>query len=272
MATQTLHQKLADEAAEQLKAADASRKEASARVDVMTAKQREAESAIVKTKADLESAKAKQRVAEAEQARIQKLHDYLEIRSPIDGVVTERNVDLGVLIQAAKDPSEKPMFVVMQADVVRLTVEVPEMDASLIQLKSKANVRVPALGQALMQGEVARTSWALHQSTRTLKCELDIANQDGRLRPGMYAQLELIVAEKKEAWVVPKSTIISSEGQSYCLAIQNDGSLVRKPVQTGIKNASETEIVAGLDGSEVLVAANVAAYQEGQKVQVVSKQ
>jgi multidrug efflux pump subunit AcrA (membrane-fusion protein) len=102
-----------------------------------------------------------------------------------------------------------------------------------------------------------------------LKCEIDVPNPDGKLRPGMYAQVELTVAERADALTVPKSAVVVKDGQSFCVSVTTDGSILRRPVQTGIRSAADVEILSGLDGTEDILTANAAAFADGQKVELV---
>jgi multidrug efflux pump subunit AcrA (membrane-fusion protein) len=83
----------------------------------------------------------------------------------------------------------------------------------------------------------------------------------------MYAQVELTVAERADALTVPKSAVVVKDGQSFCVSVTTDGSILRRPVQTGIRSATDVEILSGLDGTEDILTANAAAFSDGQKVE-----
>jgi multidrug efflux pump subunit AcrA (membrane-fusion protein) len=83
----------------------------------------------------------------------------------------------------------------------------------------------------------------------------------------MYAQVELTVAERADALAVPKSAVVVKDGQSLCVSVTTEGSILRRPVQTGIRSATDVEILSGLDGTEDLLTANAAAFSDGQKVE-----
>jgi RND family efflux transporter MFP subunit len=263
----TVTQKLADETEEQFKSAQAARNESLAKTRAAKARRQEVLVAIEKARADLKTVQARLNVARADRDRAAALCEYLEVRAPIPGIVTARNIDRGVLVQAAKSMNEAPLFTIVQADVVRLFLDVPESDAILVEPERHVNVRVPAAGMKPFTGTVARTGWALQTGTRTLNCEIDIPNPDGLLRPGMYAQVELVVAQRSVALALPKSAVIVVDGQTTCLTVSKEGVIEAKPVQAGIRTETEIEIVSGLDGSEEVISANVAAFRAGQQVE-----
>jgi len=87
----------------------------------------------------------------------------------------------------------------------------------------------------------------------------------------MYASVELIVGQNDSALVVPKGAVIQQDGVSACLAVGTDGVLQKKPVNTGLRTATEIEIVSGLSEDDLVITANTAAYREGQKVESAVK-
>lgn len=263
----TVTEKLSEETELQYRSADASRTEADARLRSAEAALNEAEVAIEKSQADLEAVRATLRVAEADRDRVAALRAYLQIRAPFDGIITERHIDTGHLVQPSRGPQDQPLFVLIQADTVRIFIDVPEAEAALVEPGRVARILVSAFGNATFEGKVARTGWALQAGTRSLRCEIDVPNPDGKLRPGMYAQVDLTVAERPDALAVPKSAIVTQDGQAFCVTVSSDGTIVRKPVQTGIRSLTDIEIISGLDGSEDILTANAAAFTDGQKVE-----
>ena len=197
---------------------------------------------------------------------------YATLRAPFDGIVTERHLDTGHLVQPS-GASGKPLFVVVRADSVRIFLDVPEADAGFVSAGSPAKIKITALSAKPFDGQVARTSWTLQTASRTLRTEIDIPNPDGKLRPGMYATAEIEVARRPDALSLPKSAILKVGTESFALGISAENKIVRLPIKTGIVAVTPTgtdiEIVSGLTGDESLIGANLAAYKEGQAVEIV---
>jgi HlyD family secretion protein len=263
----TVNAKLVEEAEFQFKSADARCRESDAQVKSAEASLYEATVAIEKAQADVQALKAQLRVAEADRDRVSALRNYLQILAPFDGIVTERQIDPGHLVQPSRSAADPPLFVLVQADTVRLFIDVPEADAVLVEPGRLAKIAVSAQGGLSVEGTVTRTGWALQSGTRSLRCEIVLPNPDGQLRPGMYAQVELIVAEKFDVLSVPKSAIVSKDGQTSCVTVTPDGSILRKRVETGIRSDIDIEILSGLDGFEDILTANAAAFSDGQTVE-----
>lgn len=269
--TKTVTAKLAEETVQQMKAADASREEVQAKIQSAKAKQNESKVAITKAKADLRSVEAKLKIANAELKRVGSLCDYMQIRAPYSGIISSRNFDPGSLMQVSQASDENPLFTIVQTEKVRVTLNVPEADAVLVNEQGKATIKVPAINNRIFEGKVARTSWVLNASTRTLACEIEVANDDGSLRPGMYANVELVVAQKSDVLAIPRSAIVQQDGKPTCLAVGVDGTIARRPLQIGIITATDAEVVSGLDGAEDIISANAGAFKEGQKVEMTAK-
>jgi RND family efflux transporter MFP subunit len=255
--------KLVEETRSKARAAEAARKEIAAKIKSSEAGVKEAGAQLEKAEADLAAVESRLGVAQAERDRVQTLVDFAEIRAPFDGRVSVRGVDVGHLVAAGN--AGDPLLVIVNTATVRVFVDVAEADAVHIQPKAEAKIRLPSLAGEL-DGHVTRTTWVLNESTRTLRVEIDVPNDDGKLRPGMYAHARLKVAERSDALVLPKTALMASGGQTSCWVVDPDGTLRRQAVQTGIEAGGEVEIVSGLTGEEHLIGVNVGAFREGLQV------
>ena len=269
--TKTVTAKLAEETSQQMKAADAAREEVGARIQSAYAKQNGSQVGISKAKADLRSIEAKLKIAQAEHHRVESLCEYMQIRAPYSGIISVRNFDTGSLMQVSQANNENPLFTIVQTERVRVSLNVPEAEAVLVNNDGKAAIKVPALNNRIFEGRVARTSWVLSSSTRTLECEIEVANEEGLLRPGMYANVELIIAQKSDILTLPRSAIVQIEGKPSCLVVTENGTLARRTLQTGIVSQTDIEIVTGLEGAEDVLSSNASAFKEDQKVAMTAK-
>ena len=112
------------------------------------------------------------------------LVSYAEIRSPFNGIVTERNVDVGDFIQSASSSGNTmPLGRVMNVDSIRIFVSLPEDLAPLLTAGAPASVRFDALPGGSFQGLVSRFAGALNPDSRTMKTEIRLPNADHKLRP-----------------------------------------------------------------------------------------
>ncbi|HUQ69984.1 MAG TPA: efflux RND transporter periplasmic adaptor subunit [Planctomycetaceae bacterium] len=262
-----LTKKVADETRAQLDGADAGRKEVAARIAAVEAHQQEAAAAVEKAKADAVAVRSQLAVAEAEQRRLAAMVEYTSIRAPFDGVVVERNVHTGHLVQAGAG-SNRPLLTVMRIDPVRVVVDIPEIDAVRVSSETKVELKVPSMPGAPYSGTVTRTSWSLNTTSRTLTAEIHVPNADGPWRPGQYVQVKLTVAELENCLSLPKSAIVTQDKQTYCFGVGADGKVVRLPVALGLQAGSDVEVREGLTGNEQIISVNANAFREGQIVEI----
>lgn len=268
VAKSVVTQKLADETKSQMLAADAARKEVEAKIDSARSLVAASQAHVAKAMADEAAIRAARDVAEAEEAHAAALLDYLKIEAPFDGTISQRNADTGFFAQAGGGDQAQPLFTVVRTDRVRVFANLPEMEAPLAGAGDRAVVRVQSMPGDDFPGTVTRTAWALDPTTRTLRTEVDVPNPDGKLRPGMYAQVTIDLAEQPDALVVPATAVVVQEHRLWCFAVV-DSKAIRKPVKLGLKSGAEVEIVSGLDGNELVVQEKGASLTEGQAVELL---
>lgn len=142
-------------------------------------------------KARVVGAEADLKIAKAEADRVQALLQYDRILAPFDGVVTQRLVNPGDLVQAAISTRTTPLFTIQQIDTVRVLADVPEASVAGIRPGLATDVTLYGAVGTTIHGSVTRIATALDPATRTMRVEIDLPNPDGRLRPGMYAKVTL---------------------------------------------------------------------------------
>jgi RND family efflux transporter MFP subunit len=169
-----------------------------------------------------------------------------ELKSPIDGAVRQRHASAGEYLAAGS-----PVVTVIRVHPLRLRLAVPERVASGVRLGQSVQVRV-AGDTDVYQGKIARLSPAINEQDRTLLVEAEVPNEDGRLRPGAFAEAEVVVAAAEPAIFVPAASIVTFAGIEKVLVVQ-DGQSVEKRVQTGRRLGDRVEIVAGLKSDELVV-------------------
>jgi RND family efflux transporter MFP subunit len=258
--------KAAEEAQDQLRAADAARKETASMVESAQAAVGESEAKEQAAVADEAGARAKVRLAEADQAHVKELLGYMQIKAPFQAVVTRRNVQKGYFVQPAEASGGKPLFVVARTDLLRAIAYVPEADAPFVTVGSRADIRVPAMGNKVFAEKIKRTSVALDSATRTLRVEADLQIEDRVWRPGLYIYVNLTI-ERPKALAVPTTAVFSDAGQSYC-SVVIDRKVERRAVDIGVRNGGEVEVISGLKETDDLIAKDPSSFATGQVVQI----
>jgi HlyD family secretion protein len=276
-------QQTADEVVNQLRASEAFRDQAKANLSSTRAQYDQASAQYNKSLADIEVAVAEVAVAEAARDQWSDWLSYAKITAPFDGIITLRNVHSGHFLQPSNSGSTskaaEPLFVMMRTDIMRCTVEVPELDAVLVREHDKVIVSLQAMPGVLIPGEVTRFSYSLDERARTLRVECHLKNADGVLRPGMYANVK-ILAKLRNAWTLPADTIMSdilADGDRfYCYMVEN-GKALKTFLQVGSRCDEGVQILSkqrpggkweSITGKEAVVATNPKALLDGQDVVV----
>jgi RND family efflux transporter MFP subunit len=179
----------------------------------------------------LEAQQAAVRVAQAniaaQQSMIRILNQqkaYQRVIAPFDGVVTQRAVDVGSLVQAGSTF----MFTLMHSDVIRVQVFVPQDQAFGLAAGVDAVIRVPEMPDRAFPGKVTRIAEALQQGTRTLLAEVDVPNPDGALTPGIYCSVELDIPRKVPSLLIPANAVIFNRDGLQVAVVENDVVHIRK--------------------------------------------
>ncbi len=193
----SLDRKLEDETRDSLKAAEAARGEARAKVDAAKAALCcKARPTWPRPRPISPSPAPGRQCAEADLCASRPCSSTRRSAPPTPGVVTERNVIRGDFVQPAGTMTAKPLLAVARTDVVRIFVDVPEMESPWVEAGRPGYVHVQALPDRVVEGKVTRTSWVLGPN-RTLRTELDLPNPEGLLRPGMYATAHIGLQERR---------------------------------------------------------------------------
>lgn len=263
--------KLGDETRNQLRAAEAAQAEAAAQVQSVEAMVDEAKAQARKAVADQAAAAARVKVAEAELARSITLEQYSQIKAPYDGVITARNVDTRHAVQPSGS-SSRPLLVIASRGRVRVMTSIPETEAPLVSHATDdadpVVVAVQAIPHRTWEGTVTRTSWSLDESNRSLTVEIDLANDDDALRPGMYATAQVRLAEAKDVLTLPVAAIVRDGGATLCCVLE--GAVIsRRPVQLGLRVGDEIEVQSGLTETDAVVLARASGLKDGQTVEVL---
>jgi RND family efflux transporter MFP subunit len=195
--------------------------------------------------------------------------DYASVAAPFDGVITQRNVDVGSLVQGNTN-SGTFMFEIMQKDVIRVWVYVPQDAAFGVAPGVDAIVRVPEFPDREFPGKVTRIADALQSGTRTLLTEIDIPNPDGALPPGVYCTVELKIPRKSTSLVVPAEALIFNR-DGLQVAVFNDGKSEIRKVRVTRDLGTQVEVDVGVKPGDRVILNPPINLVEGGKVQLAAQ-
>ena len=176
---------------------------------------------------------------------------YASVVAPFDGVITQRNVDVGSLVQGNENTGTF-MFEIMRKNVIRVWVYVPQDTAFGVAPGVDAVVRVPELPDREFPGKVTRIADALQSGTRTLLTEIDIPNPDGALPPGIYCSVELKVPRKTPSFTIPAEALLFNRN-GLQVAVVKDGKAEIRTVRVARDLGTRLEVDAGLRAGERVI-------------------
>jgi RND family efflux transporter MFP subunit len=191
--------------------------------------------------------------------------DYALVIAPFDGIITQRNVDVGSLVQGNATGGTF-MFEIMQKDVIRVWVYVPQNAAFGVVPGIDAVVRVPELPDREFPGTVTRIADAQQSGTRTLLTEIDLPNADGALRSGVYCMVELKIPRTTASFVLPAEAVIFNRSGMQ-VAVVKDGKAEIRKVRVTRDLGTRVEVDTGVKWGDQVVLNPPVNLVEGSKVQ-----
>ena len=211
-------------------------------------------------------AEANIKAQEAQLRVLQQQKSYQSVVAPFDGVITQRNVDIGTLVQADATGGTF-LFTLMHSDTIRIQLYVPQDEAFGVAPGVQAVVHVPEMPGRDFPGTVTRIADALQPGTRTLLTEIDVPNPEHALTPGLYCYVELKIPRKTPSLVVPSEAIIFNR-DGLSVAVVEDGVARIHPVTVVRDFGTTVEVSAGVkDGDQVILNPPV-DLTDGRKVKV----
>lgn len=217
--------------------------------------------------AKYQSAQAALDLARAQNTQSQSRLDELRITqqntiitSPVNGFVSRRAVDPGAFVSA-----NAPVVEVVDITRVRMVANIIEKDLKQIGVGDTARVEVDAFPGEDFMGRIARVSPVLDPSTRTAPIEVEIANAQYRLKPGMYARVGIITESHPNALVVPTNAVVDVNGtRGVYLSVNNAAAF--HPVKIGIEGNDRTEILDGVAAGDRVVTTGAAGLRNGDPI------
>ncbi len=220
----------------------------------------QAVSALSATKATVDSNAANVR-------RLEQLQGFEKIYAPFEGVITARNVDIGVLINAGSNTSGRELFHMTAIHTLRVFVAVPEVYSRAARPGSTATLTLDEFPGRLFKGALVRNANAIDLASRTLLVEVDVDNPGGELLPGAYVFVHLKLPEQIASATVPANALLF-RAEGLQVAMVRDGRAQLVPVTIGRDYGTTVEIVAGLQPTDQVIVAPSDSLTSGTRVRI----
>ncbi|MGC2661653.1 MAG: efflux RND transporter periplasmic adaptor subunit [Bryobacteraceae bacterium] len=200
--------------------------------------------------ANIVAARQSVNAAAANLKRLTDLQGYKDVRAPFAGVITLRDVDTGTLINS----QSTMLYRIAQFDVLRIFVNVPQSFSEQLHPGMPAEVSIQELPGRHFAGKITRVSGSLDSSTRTLLTEIQVPNPEGKILPGMYANVQMAVSRTLLPILIPGDAIVTRATGASIAVVDPDDTVHYHAVQLGRDYGLEVEVTSGLrDGQEVVV-------------------
>ncbi len=199
-------------------------------------------------------------------------YEKASIKSPIDGMVIKRFLDEGCQVEPSVNPMMRvPVIMVANIDTVKVLANVSEKYLGRLKEKTEAKIKVDAYPEEVFFGKIIRIAPLVDLATRTSEVEIKIPNKEHRLKPGMFARVNLMLEKKEDALVVPIKAVLNENNCKYVFII--NGSIAhKKKVKTGIYQKDSVEIIEGLnEGEDVIIEGNY-GLKDGANVLIETKE
>ena len=194
--------------------------------------------------------------------------DNTRILAPFAGFISARNLYPGAAVssqQAGTSTTSVGVLVLQDTAIVKVQLEVQERHISQVRVGSVARVFVDAYPDRLFEGRATRMVHSLDPRTRTLGVEMEIANREQLLKPGMYARVELII-DRHPGAILVQGEGISNEADVPVVYIVTNGVVGKRTIATGVGAGTLVEVTKGLQGDELVIVEGKELVRDGQRV------
>lgn len=190
--------------------------------------------------------------------------EYTTVRAPISGIISQRLVKIGNMIQ-----SNEPTFHITDFDPLLAIMHVPERELHRIAMAQDAVILVDALPDGRFEGSVKRISPVVDPATGTFKVTIEVYDRSRMLKPGMFSRVLVTHDTHENTLLVPKSSVIREDDESAVFIIR-DSVAYRRSVIVGYENGSVTEILSGIEQGDQIVVTGHGGLRDSSLVETVS--
>jgi len=188
------------------------------------------------------------------------------ILSPVDGFVSRRMLDPGAFAGA-----NTPILSVVAINTVRLVASVVEKDFKRIHQGVPAVVAVDTFPGEQFRGQVSRVAPVFDPATRTAQIEIEVPNPGYRLKPGMYARVQLTVERRTNALTVPRNALVDMSGRRGVFVVEEQTARFQE-VRTGLQDAERVEVLDGVVEGQRVVTTGALALRDGDRVMLAGEE
>jgi RND family efflux transporter MFP subunit len=175
----------------------------------------------------------------------------ITLYAPISGKIIEHNAILGAMVD-----QETEILTIMDPSVLCIHADIYERDIAKIRIGQEVEATVLAYPGETFEGKISFISDVLNEETRTITVRSEVRNRDYKLKPGMFADINIFLNHQSDALVIPLQAVLD-EGDDHIVFLKVDGKYIPRIIKTGIRNEGFVEVLTGIEeGAEVVTAGN----------------
>lgn len=187
-------------------------------------------------------------------------YEYTNIRAPISGVVSARDIKTGQQL-AINDAT----FCITDTRKLLAYLHIPQTELEKFAAGDRALVSVDAMPELSFEATIARISPTIDVRNGTFRATAEIDNQDGLIAPGMFGRFDIAYEQHVDALIIPLAALVVEDSETVIYVVE-DGAAVRRAIQTGIRSGDSIEVVSGLDENEAFVVTGQGGLRDGSRV------
>ncbi|MBN1835119.1 MAG: efflux RND transporter periplasmic adaptor subunit [Spirochaetales bacterium] len=213
-----------------------------------------------------DSVRKEQVIAKVDPSKPGKEYAESPVLAPISGTVTALPIRVGSTIT-----SSTPIATIGQLNALRIETHIPERFISKVQVGTPASFTFAAWPGESFSGRVVELSPVVDSASRTLKATLVLDSQDGGVRAGMYATVQLVTERRHAVLRIPAECVVRRNGQGAqdVVFVLQDNRAVQRPVRIGISSGGMVEITAGIESGEEVVVSGQSLLSDGAAVKII---
>jgi cobalt-zinc-cadmium efflux system membrane fusion protein len=184
-------------------------------------------------------------------SEIHQVNPIISLYAPISGKIIEHNAILGAMVD-----QETEILTILDPSVVCIHADIYERDIAKIRIGQEVEATVPAYPGETFSGKISFISDVLNEETRTITVRSEVENREFKLKPGMFADITILLNHRNETLVLPLDAVLD-EGEDHIVFLKVEGKYIPRIIKTGIRNGGFVEVLEGVaEGAEVVTIGN----------------
>ena len=172
----------------------------------------------------------------------------LEVKSPIDGVITDRRSTAGELVS-----KETQIYTISDPTDLWVIGEIKERDIAAVKIGQQTNFAVLAYPGESFHGQIVRIGNRVEDDSRTLEVRIEVNNADGRLKPGMFADVEIVTTVQENVLVIADTALQTNGEEQIAFVMLDEGKFEKRTVKTGMEQHGRVQVLEGIKAGEKVV-------------------